>query len=176
MIDMDDDIFHRKHNEFDEALKPILEEWYLDRIKRSGLAPNDQSVFYGDVDDYLSHVHSVYDCAKNGMNPLEVWAPLPDLDKKVLRHFDAGSHEIVHGITNIAWSHISNSACIVVKAEHKIMDWTFHCDVEISGKVAVFCGSMAHDIDTETHIYKLNFEQIIQKFKEAEFVDTLKRI
>ncbi len=66
----------KKHREFDSILRPVVEDWYKKRIELSGKNPSGNNVFYQDIDSYLSHVHGVYKCIKQGMNPLEVW-PTP---------------------------------------------------------------------------------------------------
>ena len=98
------DIHEKKHDEFNTVLRPVLESWYKKRIESSGKNPSGNNVFHQDINAYLTYVHSVYDCVKKGMNPLDVWPTLPNVEHDVVKHFESTVHKIDPRITNIQTS------------------------------------------------------------------------
>ena len=55
------EIFELKHREFDSILRPVLEDWYKNKIKLSGTNPSGNNIFYQEIGAYLTHIHAVYE-------------------------------------------------------------------------------------------------------------------
>lgn len=171
---MNDDIFYKKHCEFDSILRPFLEDWYKKRIKISGTDPSGNNVFYQDIDAYLSHVHSVYNCVQQGMNPFEVWPTLPNVENAILRHFESKYHKIQTSVSNIQASIQRNQPIVVIHSVHTIGEWIFNCDVHISNDVDVWCSYMKHNTDDSSKLHQLDFNQIKKSFEQNDLLEAIK--
>lgn len=169
------DLHQKKHDEFNVTVRPILEGWYKKRIESSGKNPSSNNVFHQDVNAYLNHVHGVYDCVKKGMNPLDVWKTLPNVEYDVVKHFESKVHKIESKITNIQTSIQRQTPIVVIHSTHTIGEWIFDCDVHISKEVDVWCSSMKHNTDESSKLNKLDFNQVKKSFEQNDLLDVLAR-
>jgi len=167
------DIHEIKHDEFNLILRPVLETWYKKRIECSGLNPSGNSIFHLDINAYLTHIHGVYDCVKKGMNPLDVWSTLPNIEHNVVKHFESKVHKIKSVISNIQTSIQRQTPVVVIHSTHTIGEWIFDCDVHICNEVDVWCSSMKHDTDESSKLKNLNFNEVKKGFEQNELLEIL---
>lgn len=166
-------MFEKKYDEFDAILRPVLQIWYQKRIQTSGKDLSGNNVFYQDVNSYLTHVHSVYDCIKQGINPLDVWSPLPNLEQNVIKHFETTFHKIESKITSIEISIQRQTAIVVIHSTHTIDECIFDLDIHISNEVDIWCSSMKHITDDFLKLYKVNFNQLKNSFEKNDLLEVL---
>ena len=169
------DIHEKKHDEFDAVLRPVLETWYKKRIQSSGEDLSSNNVFHQDINSYLTHVHSVYDCIKQGMNPLDVWSTLPNLERNVVKHFESTFHKTESKITNIQTSIQRQTPIVVIHTIQTIDEWIFDFDIDISNEVDVWCSSMKHITNDFSKLYELDFNQVKNSFEKNDLLDVLAR-
>jgi len=169
------DIHEKKHDEFNAVLRPVLEDWYNERIQSSGKNPSNNNVFYQDVNAYLNHVHGVYDFVKKGINPIDMWKTLPNVEYDVVKHFESNIHKIESKITNIQTSIQRQTPIIVIHSTHTIGEWIFDCDVHISNNVDVWCSYMKHNSGDTSKLNKLDFNQVKNSFENNVLLDVLAR-
>lgn len=170
---MTDEIFEQKQDEFKAILGPVLKNWFKNRIESSANNTSGINVFHQDVDGYLRHVHSVYDCVKKGMNPLDSWPTLPDVEHRVVKHFESKVHKIELRITNIQTSIQKQTPIIVIRSTHTIAEWIFDYEIHICNEVDVCFQSMKHNTDDNLKLYKLDFIQMKQSFEHIDLLDSL---
>jgi hypothetical protein len=170
---MNAEIFETKHREFDSVLRPVLEDWYQKKIKLSGTNPSGNKNFYQDINAYLSHIHGVYQCVKKGMNPIDVWPTLPNVEQQVLKHFESKHHKVQAAVSDVQVSIHRETPIVVIHSVHTIGEWLFKCDVHVSNEVDVWCTSMRHNTDDSSKLYKLDFNQIKKSFEQNELLEVL---